>query len=512
MSIADLASITADIARELAIAQHVCVRPIMRRVLDRQTGADQTVAIPCGATREAVCPPCAHKARVLRMQQCAEGWHRTDEPDQPPAGDDGDPDGQGDDQVDDVPAPSGQDATRVVRSTRRRDDAADLPRVPAEDRTVGRVFTAPDGREYRPSMFLTLTLPSYGPVRDGAPVRPADYDYRRAALDALHFPKLVDRFWQNVRRCAGYKVQYFAAVEPQTRLAPHLHAAVRGAIPRDLLRQVIKATYVQLWWPAHDRPVYVHRIPVWDGHNYVDADTGEVLRTWDQAISDLAADPDAAPAHVMRFGTQCDMRGIIAPSAEADRAVRYLTKYLTKAIGDTHGTLATQDGDVNPVGSSHLNRHADRLHAELRWLPCSPACANWLRYGIQPAHAGPGLTPGRCGAKAHDRDHLGCGGRRVLVSRQWSGKTLAGHRADRATVVREALLASGVLAPEIERMAADVKAADGLPRFIWTDARPDPITYTQVVLASILERQRWRTQYEAAKTAVDNHSATDQPP
>ena len=85
MSIADLASITADIARELAIAQHVCVRPIMRRVLDRQTGADQTVAIPCGATREAVCPPCAHKARVLRMQQCAEGWHRTDEPDQPPA-------------------------------------------------------------------------------------------------------------------------------------------------------------------------------------------------------------------------------------------------------------------------------------------------------------------------------------------------------------------------------------------------------------------------------------------
>ncbi len=54
---------------------------ILRRVIDRDTGIDETkVAIPCGSTREAVCPSCAHKARVLRMQQCAEGWHRTDEP------------------------------------------------------------------------------------------------------------------------------------------------------------------------------------------------------------------------------------------------------------------------------------------------------------------------------------------------------------------------------------------------------------------------------------------------
>ena len=53
-------------------------------------------------------------------------------------------------------------------------------------------------------------------------------------------PKLVDRFVQNLRRCAGYRVQYFAAVEPQARLAPHLHVAIRGAIPRALLRQVIR--------------------------------------------------------------------------------------------------------------------------------------------------------------------------------------------------------------------------------------------------------------------------------
>ena len=68
----------------------------------------------------------------------------------------------------------------------------------------------------------------------------------------------------------GYKVPYFAALEPQARLAPHLHAAMRGVIPRAILRKVIEATYVQVWWPPHDHPVYVHRQPVWTGGGYCD--------------------------------------------------------------------------------------------------------------------------------------------------------------------------------------------------------------------------------------------------
>ena len=377
------------------------------------------------------------------------------------------------------------------------------------NRTVGRTFVAPDGKEYRPSMFLTLTLPSYGPIRSGTgvPVDPGSYDYRRAALDALHFPKLVDRFWQNVRRCAGYKVQYFAALEPQARLAPHLHAAMRGVIPRAVLRQVIEATYVQVWWPPHDRPVYVHRQPTWTGDGYCDPDTGAMLPTWAEALDQLQADPDAEPAHVMRFGPQYDMAGIIAPSPDADRAVRYLAKYLTKAVADPLG-----DQDSTPAREAHI----DRLHAELRWLPCSPRCANWLRYGIQPDQPGPGLAPGRCSSKAHDREHLGCGGRRVLVSRDWSGKTLAKHKADRAAVVRQALDAAGMLTPDVERMAADVLSPDGLPRFVWTDDKPDPTTYTLMLLRAVAERQRWRAQYDQAKTvaagAVDNRSATGTDP
>jgi hypothetical protein len=61
-------------------------------------------------------------------------------------------------------------------------------------------------------------------------------------------------------------------------------------------------------------------------------------------------------------------------------------------------------------------------------------------------------------------------------SRQRSGKTLTEHRADRATVVREALLSAGIVAPETERMAADVTMPDGTPRFVWTDTHPDQAT------------------------------------
>ncbi|HET9872064.1 MAG TPA: replication initiator, partial [Propionibacteriaceae bacterium] len=232
---------------------------------------------------------------------------------------------------------------------------------------------------------------------------------------------------------------------------------------------------------------------------------GMVLPTWQEALDQVEKDPDAKPAHVMRFGRQTDLAGIIAPSPDADRAVRYLTKYLTKSVADAYAGEG-----VDPAYEAHI----DRLHAEVRYLPCSPACANWLRYGIQPDQPGPGLEAGRCPSKAHDREHLGLGGRRVLVSRQWSGKTLTEHKADRATVVREALFAAGIVAPETERLAATVTLADGTPRFIWTDTRPDPATYARVLLASIAERHRWRAQYEAVKQTkapVDSASATGPP-
>ncbi len=213
-------ALSPELVAEAAVVAGVCARPVISKVTDMDTGELRLVPIVCGSTREHRCPACAERARRLRMQQCREGWHLDTEPEWQPA----DHDDQADDDAD--------EHARRVRSTRRRQDVPDLPRVPVEDRTIGRVFTAPDGKTYRPSMFVTFTLPSYGRVTaEGVPVNPGRYDYRRAALDALHFPKLVDRFWQNLRRCAGYQVQYFAAVEAQRRLAPHLHSAIRGTIP-----------------------------------------------------------------------------------------------------------------------------------------------------------------------------------------------------------------------------------------------------------------------------------------
>jgi hypothetical protein len=198
-------------------------------------------------------------------------------------------------------------------------------------------------------------------------------------------------------------------------------------------------------WPPFDQPLYLDQVPVSTGsdHGYADPDTGEVLPTWDEALDRIDNDPEAKPAHVMRFGKQLDLQGVIPQ--QADQAVRYLAKYLTKAVGETHT-------DPEAVDRAY-QRHLDRLHAELRFLPCSPRCPNWLRYGVQPDHADPGLIPGQCRMTAHNRENLGIT-RQVLPSRLWSGKTVAQHKADRAQVVRDTLLSAGIDAPELDRMAA----------------------------------------------------------
>jgi hypothetical protein len=110
-------------------------------------------------------------------------------------------------------------------------------------------------------------------------------------------------------------------------------------------------------------------------------------------------------------------------------------------------------------------------------------------------------VPGHCTHKAHDRANLGLGGRRVLVSRKWTGKTLAGHRADRAAVVRAALEEAGIDPDDHDELA--VTGADG--RWSWEllgRSRVDEQTYVTVVAQAIGTRQRWRQQYEAAKAAA----------
>jgi hypothetical protein len=427
-----------EVVRDLAVEHGACIRPIQLRRTNLDTGETGQVLIPCGHTLGHVCPSCAERARSLRAAQCREGWHLEDEPDLTPdpatddqqwwvvlrseaqqSRDQAADDGQDTADFDALIAELDEEITRAGvrgkvlpdrparrrRSTRRRQDTPDLPRRKVNPRTLGKSYTAPDGKTFRPSMFVTLTCPSYGRVdHRGVPVNPAAYDYDQAARDALTFAALFDRFIQNLRRYLGQDVQYFAAVEPQRRLAPHIHIAIRGTIARAELRKVLAATYHQVWWP--DTPVKYqdgNQLPVWDDQagRYVDPATGEILPTWDEALD--AIDPYDLPWHVARFGDRFDAQGVLAGSPQASRCIGYLTKYLTKQIGNCHQAATGPESD-----------HAARLAEALRWQPCSPRCANWLRYGIQPKNARPGLAPGACKGKAHDAD--GCCG--PSVSRQ----------------------------------------------------------------------------------------------
>jgi hypothetical protein len=238
---------------------------------------------------------------------------------------------------------------RRHRSTKRRQDAAQLPRRPVSARTVGKTYTAPDGTTFRPSLFVTLTCPSYGKVTsDGTPVNPDSYDYQQATRDALHFAALFDRFIQNLRRFVGYDLQYFAAIEPQRRLAPHVHIAIRGTVSRAELREVIAATYHQVWWPTTQAVQYHGAdVPVWDEHTgtYLDPATGEILPL------DVIGEDDE-PLHVARFGDRFNAQGVLAGSKDAGRCIGYLTKYLTKHAtassprthGRTCGLAAAKEG------------------------------------------------------------------------------------------------------------------------------------------------------------------------
>src|SRR5215467_3004510 len=241
----------------------VCTRPLAIRRIDRFTGLADFIEVPCCARSASKCKPCAVRQRRLRQQQIMEGWHLTSEPVRPvkvtpPEVEKmvleraeltyqrivcertiSDAEARTerlreiDKQIDLVdlwlgthkvrgklahPADKKQ---RKVRSTRRRTDAAELPRLCVEGRTTGPVYHGHGGRTYQPSMLVTVTLPSYGPVHTGARTRrgllepcscghlhgeqdpvlgtPLDmdgYDYGAAARDVMFFTAVLDRFWQ----------------------------------------------------------------------------------------------------------------------------------------------------------------------------------------------------------------------------------------------------------------------------------------------------------------------------
>ncbi|BCJ29664.1 replication initiator [Actinocatenispora sera] len=167
-------------------------------------------------------------------------------------------------------------------------------------------------------------------------------------------------------------------------------------------------------------------------------------------------------------------------SESAEKTIRYITKYIAKDITDA----------VAP-GSRAQEDHLARLAAELQTLPCSPTCANWLLYGCSPRTRR--LRRGRDGARqgasaAHPRVHRAA----VLVSRQWSNKTLSDHRADRKAWVKALLALSATGETTIGEH--DQAAGDPPPFEYELASRDDPDVPPPHVhfLRKIAERQAWR--------------------
>ncbi|WP_370627936.1 replication initiator, partial [Nocardia brasiliensis] len=181
---------------------------------------------------------------------------------------------------------------------------------------------------------------------------------------------------------------------------------------------------------------------------------------------------------------------ILAGTPEMDRKVGYLTKYLTKSVAE-----------VLDTDSPRVQRHYDRLHAQLQRTPCSPTCAVWLRYGIVPKGASEKTQPGHCRGRNHRRDLLGVPGKRCVSSTEWTGKTLPDHKAERLEFVRNELAAIGIIPPDTSHLRiTPVEPGD-------REAPPR----SHLVIALVSARLTQRAQYTRARLAIAEGPPGDRP-
>ena len=214
-------------------------------------------------------------------------------------------------------------------------------------------------------------------------------------------------------------------------------------------------------------------LPVWLDQvgGDVDPATGEVLPTWDEALDAISAYD--LPWHVARFGERFDAQGVLAGSPQAARCIGYLTKYLTKQVGDCH--------QAQPAQHDHAVRLARRSPSAVLTAVRELAA---VRHPAQERPARP--DPGSLQGQGDDANHLGYAGRRVLVSRKWSGKTLADHRADRKDWLLRTL---------------GVSATDPA-RYAWEPVAPsdeDHMDHARRMLHVVADRLRWQTALAEAR-------------
>ncbi|MFI0425223.1 replication initiator [Spongiactinospora sp. 9N601] len=267
-----------------------------------------------------------------------------------------------------------------------------------------------------PTLFVTLTAPSFGPVhtragnrpchpRLGEPLCPDCYDYTASVLFNALAPLLWKRFtdalrWQlaklgglTLTELRRHLVLSFAKVaEYQRRGVVHFHAIIRLDGPTG---------------PTTTPPAWA---------------TADLLTN---AVRHAATAVTAtAHGHTLRWGAQLDIRPITMNGELTEQAVaRYVAKYATKAA-ECVGTLDRRIKPLEDLTVLPIRPHARRLIAEC------------LRLG-----ALDDLTDLRLTAWAH---MLGFRGHVSTRSRRYS--TTLGHiRADRATHARNNEITTGRL-------------------------------------------------------------------
>ncbi len=416
-----------DVVRDLAVENGGCIRPVQLRRTDLDTGQVEQVLVPCGHTLATGLPVLRRAgqdpARRPVPRRLAPG-HRTRHHPRPArrhAADLG-------------RAPGRRPAD--ARPGRRRPAARHGRRAGRADRRAGRgnhPLRRPRQRPARPASPPSALDPAPPGHAGPAPAegRPADgrQDLHRAGrhdLPAVHVrhPDLRQLRQGDRRRHAGRPGRLRLPARGPRRAA--LRRAVRPARCRTCAASSATTSSTSppsnrsgAWprtstWPSAapcpapscarysprpttrsggPPPTGAHddaHLPVWHepSGRYLDPATGEFLPTWDDALDAIGAEDE--PLHVARFGPKFDAQGVLAGSRDSARCIGYLTKYLTKHVADCHQATTGAQRD-----------HADRLADALRYEPCSPTCANWLRYGVQPKNAREGMRPGHCTGKAH---------------------------------------------------------------------------------------------------------------
>jgi hypothetical protein len=364
-----------------------CARPVKLfgrlREVDTRTGLilsreDRSVWVRCGTRREAACPSCSARYEA--------------------------------------------DAYHLVRAGLSGDEDKGVPVSVAT----------------RPTAFVTLTAPSFGPVHNrpgtrpcacrswhreddpklGTPINPAGYDYEAAVLWNNHASGLWADFTRRLRRALAHAggltvreaaevvcLSYAKVAEYQRRGQVHFHAAIRldghggcGAEPPA--------------WATAD--VLADAVRVAATGTEVDAERADRTRL------------------VLKWGTQLDIQAIDTGSADtaacesdrvqADRVAGYIAKYATKSTGVT-------DGVDQRVGAEDIERIDASEHAK-----------TMMRTALQLAEV-PHLAGLRLDQWAH---MLGYRGHFLTKSRAFS-TTFAELRSRRAAwVVAQRMLENGL--------------------------------------------------------------------